>query len=91
MGVELWRQGATQKLVTSLNHLGICCSSGAARRHVDTICTGAEKDLEGWRRNVEVIEECAHARACVCVSRLIKHCVTKTRHGVNEALNHSLN
>ena len=56
MGVELWSQGASQKLVSGPNRLGICWSPGAARGHVDSICKGAEKDLDGWRC-LEVIEE----------------------------------
>ena len=56
MGVELSRQGVSQQLVSSLNRPGICCSSGAAMRHIDSICTSAE-DLDRWRTCLEVIEE----------------------------------
>ena len=55
MAVELWTQGASHKLFTSLNHLGVSLGVNASRSYVDTLAQEHDKQLMKWKADIEVL------------------------------------
>ena len=54
IGVDLWRQGASQKTYKMLSMLGICQSANAARRHVDYFADQCDREVDNWKGTLEV-------------------------------------
>ena len=54
MSLQMWRQGASQKLFSAMSHLGISQGSKAARRVVDVIRQEHEETLKMWKEGIEV-------------------------------------
>ena len=47
MGVQMWRQGASDKMFTILNHYDVCQSKQSAHGHVDRL--GQHNDEVLWQ------------------------------------------
>lgn len=56
LGVECWREGASEKLVCLLHDLGMVCCSETSRTRVDAIALNYDYDLKIWKRDVQVSE-----------------------------------
>ena len=54
IGVEFWRQGNTQKSVSTLNQMGISLGCDATRRHVDRLRKCHDEEMLTWKSQVEV-------------------------------------
>ena len=54
MGVELFKQGCSQKMFASLNHLGITQSVDTARGHVDQMARYHDAHVLKWKTESEV-------------------------------------
>ncbi len=56
IGVEMWCQGGTERMMAILNQLGVSVGSNAARNAVDKIADGYSTGTEEWKSAViEVI------------------------------------
>ena len=50
----MWRQNASEKVVTTLNHYGLCQGKRAARGHVDRLGANHDRQLLEWKTSNEV-------------------------------------
>ncbi|XP_071500137.1 uncharacterized protein [Diadema antillarum] len=53
MGIELWRQGVSQKVFKTLNHSGITINANTVRLHVDVVAQNHDQQLKEWKKTVE--------------------------------------
>ena len=54
MAVQMWRQGASQKLFSTLNHYGVTQSSPGAQSHVDRLGQHHDHALLQWKKEHEM-------------------------------------
>ena len=55
LGVEMWTQGASQKLITVTNKLGASLSASASRSAVDNIAKGYRFGMDEWKQKMEEV------------------------------------
>ena len=48
--VQMWRQNASEKVVTTLNHYGVCQGKKAARGHVDRLGANHDRQFVEWKK-----------------------------------------
>ena len=65
MGIELYRQGSSQKLYRVLNYLGLSLSNDASRSHADILSKGFDKRVVEWKENKEPAPAAPTARRLV--------------------------
>lgn len=54
LGVDMWRQGSSQKLSKTLNLLGLCLSADATRNHVDRLSHMCDHSILTWKAEIKV-------------------------------------
>lgn len=54
LGVECWREGASEHLTSLLHDLGMVACSETSRTRVDAISLTYDHELKVWRQEVEV-------------------------------------
>ena len=54
LGVNLWKEGVSQKAFNVLNRLGLCQSKDAARSRVDKIVEASDQALQSCKHSLEV-------------------------------------
>ena len=55
IGVDMWRQGASEKLMQLFHQMGCCVSSPAARSHVDNLTKEYKEDLKVVKKDIEEV------------------------------------
>ena len=56
MSIELWKQGCSQKVVQTLNHMGISLGVKGGRTAVDKLRLGHADQMKEWKKQAEVSE-----------------------------------
>ena len=54
LGVNLWKDGVSQKAFKALNRLGLCQSKDAARNRVDKIVEASDRVIQSCKHSLEV-------------------------------------
>ena len=54
LGVNLWKEGVSQKAFKALNRLGLCQSKDAARNRVDKIVEASDRVIQSCKHSLEV-------------------------------------
>ena len=54
MGIELWKQGCSQKVIQTMNHMGVSLGIKSSRTAVDILRLGHDESIKEWKQNAEV-------------------------------------
>ena len=63
LGVELWKEGASQTIFSSLNRIGLSQSVDAVRGRIDKIVASADKAIKSCQTSLQV--------SILCISKHI--------------------
>ena len=54
IGIELWKQGCSQKVIKTMNHMGVSMGVKATRVAIDKMRLGHQDKIKDWKAKAEV-------------------------------------